>query len=249
MIGRNKRGIRRTSTRVRLAVAAAVLVGGGAASVVAVVASHSSAPTAAQSASYSTDSWGYRQSLSETQALSSAMNGWNTSQNRSLMTLAEMKPMSTFSMTQFHTHPLAVQRGTVIAASRTQIVIKSTNHMLEVWNVNHGTKVLNVGGSQTGMAAMTGGTMGAPNQMGQMSMKVKSVAKGDLVFIFGERVHGELVAQLVLFAAPMKTDPVTAPTATPSMTASPNMNAAPNATSTTPNTTINGTPVVSGTHS
>jgi hypothetical protein len=34
MIGRNKRGIRRASTRVRLAVAAAVLVGGGAAGVV-----------------------------------------------------------------------------------------------------------------------------------------------------------------------------------------------------------------------
>jgi hypothetical protein len=249
MIGRNKRGIRRASMRVRLAIAAAVLVGGGAAGVAAVAVSHSSAPTAAESASYYTDSWGYRQSLSETQALSSAMNGWNTSQNRSLMTLAEMKPMSTFSMTQFHTHTLAVQRGTVVAASKNQIVVKSTNHMLELWNLNHGTKVLNVGGTQTGMAAMTGGTMGSPEQMGQMSMKAKSVAKGDLVFIFGERVHGELVAQLVLFAAPMKTSPVTTPAAMPSMTATPGMTATSNSTSNMPNTTVNGTPSFSGSHS
>ena len=53
MISRNKRGIRRASTRVRLAVAAAVLVGGGAAGVVAVAASHSGA-VAAQSAGYTT---------------------------------------------------------------------------------------------------------------------------------------------------------------------------------------------------
>ncbi len=68
MIGRNKRGIRRASTRVRLAVAAAVLVGGGAAGVAAVAASHN-APVNAASAGY------YRAtSLSETHAMSAAMN-------------------------------------------------------------------------------------------------------------------------------------------------------------------------------
>ena len=70
MIGRNKRGIRRASTRVRLAVAAAVLVGGGAAGVAAVAASHNT-PVNAASAGY------YRHShtpLSETHAMSAAMS-------------------------------------------------------------------------------------------------------------------------------------------------------------------------------
>ena len=69
--------------------------------------------------------------------------------------------MSTFNMTSFHTHMLALQRGTVVATARNEFVIKSSNRMLEVWHLNSGTKLLNVGGSQTGMAAMTGGTMAA----------------------------------------------------------------------------------------
>jgi hypothetical protein len=246
MIGRNKRGIRRASMRIRLGVAAAVLVGGGAAGVVAVVASHSN--TTAQSAGYTT-SMGFRQSLSETQALSSAMNGWDRSPSSSLTTLAEMKPMSTFTMTSFHTHMLALQRGTVVATARNEFVIKSSNRMLELWHLNNGTKLLNVGGSQTGMAAMTGGTMAAS---GHMNTRVKNVAKGDLVFIFGEREHGELVAQLVLFAAPMKPAPTTTPSATPSMTTSPSMTATPSM-SATPSITSSPVPgsngVIMGTHS
>ena len=60
--------------------------------------------------------------------------------------------------------------------------------------------------------------MAMPSHM-HMNMGAKTLAKGDLVFIFGERVHGKLVAQLVLFVAPMKV--TTTPTATPSMTATP----------------------------
>jgi hypothetical protein len=246
MIGRNKRGVRRASMRVRLAVAAALLVGGGAAGVVAVAASHGSATTA-QSAGFTT-AMGSHQKLSETKALSSAMNGWNQSPGRSLSTLAEMTPMRSFNMTPFHTHMLALQRGTVLAAGRNEFVIKSTNRTLELWHVSHGTKFLNVGGSMTGMAAMTGGTMAAG---GQMDAKVKSVTKGDLVFIFGERVHGQLVAQLVLFAAPMKAPaPVVTPSATPSMTTSPGMVAAPNMTA-TPGTMVTPTApaTITGTHS
>ena len=123
MIGSNKRGIRRTATRVRLAVAAAVLVGGGAAGVAAVAASHSGAMTA-QSAGYT------RQALSEPKALSSAMNGWSKSPGRSLTTLSEMTPMRTFNMTAWHHAILAVQRGTVVAAAKKEFVVKSSNHTL-----------------------------------------------------------------------------------------------------------------------
>ena len=253
MIGRNKRGIRRASMRIRLGVAAAVLVGGGAAGVVAVVASHSNAT--AQSAGYTT-SMGFRQSLSETQALSSAMNGWNKNPNQSIRTLTQMTPMRTFNMMPWHTHTIALQRGTVVAAVRDEFVIKSSNHQLELWYVNHGTKIVNVGSNPTGITAMTGGTMAMPSHM-TMNMRTRTLAKGDLVFIFGERVHGNLIAQLVLFVAPTKVTPTATPsmttsptmTATPTTTAKPTTTVAPNAVSTTPNTTINGTPAVSGTKS
>jgi hypothetical protein len=249
MIGRNKRGIRRASTRVRLAVAAAVLVGGGAAGVVALAANHGG-PVAAQSAGYT------RHSLTETQALSSAMNGWNRNPNQSIRTLTQMQPMRTFNMMPWHTHTIALQRGTVVAAVKSEFVIKSSNHQLELWFVNRGTKIVNVGSNPTGITAMTGGTMAMPSHM-TMNMRTRTLAKGDLVFIFGERVHGNLIAQLVLFVAPTKVTPTATPsmttsptmTATPTTTAKPTTTVAPNAVSTTPNTTINGTPAVSGTKS
>jgi hypothetical protein len=43
---------------------------------------------------------------------------------------------------------------------------------------------------------------------------VQGVAKGDLVFVFGEREHHTLKAQLVLFAAPTAVMPTATPTAT-----------------------------------
>ena len=58
-----------------------------------------------------------------------------------------------------------------------------------------------------------------------MEPERKTLAKGDLVFIFGERVHGKLVAQLVLFVAPVKVTPTPTPTATPSITTSPTVTA------------------------
>jgi hypothetical protein len=249
MIGRNKRGIRRATTRVRLAVAAAVLVGGGAVGVVALAANHGG-DVSAQSAGYT------RHTLSETQALSSAMNGWNKNPNQSIRTLTQMTPMRTFNMMPWHTHTIALQRGTVVAAVRDEFVIKSSNHQLELWYVNHGTKIVNVGSNPTGITAMTGGTMAMPSHM-TMNMRTRTLAKGDLVFIFGERVHGNLIAQLVLFVAPTKVTPTATPsmttsptmTATPTTTAKPTTTVAPNAVSTTPNTTINGTPAVSGTKS
>src|SRR6185437_389795 len=167
--------------------------------------------------------------LSETQALSSAMNGWNHSQTRSLTTLTQMTPMRTFDMRSWHRHTIALQRGTVVAAVRNAFVIKSTNHQLELWYVNRGTKFFNVGASSVGMRAMTGGTMAMPGHM-RMNTKTKVLARGDFVFIFGERIKGKLVAQLVLFAAPVKVTPK--PTATPSMTATPTMPATPTAPAT-----------------
>lgn len=239
MTSRSERGIRRASIRLRLAIAVAVLAGGGAAGVVAVAASHNGA-LAAQSAGYS------HRTLTETQALSSAMNGWNRSPSRSLTTLTQMTPMRTFDTMRFHTHTLAVQRGTVLAAARNAIVIKSSNRTLELWYVNRGTKFLNVGASQVGMRAMTGGTMAMPGHT-RMNMKAKALARGDLVFIFGQRLKGKLVAQLVLFVAPVTMMPK--PTATPSMTATPAMTPTAPATPSMTATPTGSAPAFSGNNS
>ena len=216
MTGRNKRA----SLRVRLAVAAAVLVGGGAAAAVG-VATHSNA-VEAQSASYSTQHTG--RTMAYTDAVSSAMNGWSRSPSNSLMTLSHMKPMSTMMTMAWHTHVIAMQRGTVVAESirQKELVVQSKNGKIETWHWNNGTKAVNVGGSSTGMSAMMGGTMSLPSRWGgHLNLKPKAAVKGDMVFVFGEKVKGKLIAQLVLFVTPMKMAPVMTPTATPSMTAAP----------------------------
>lgn len=207
MISRSKRGIRRASTRIRLAVAAAVLVVGGAAGVVAVAANHSG-PVDAASAGYS------HHTPTTQELLSSAMNSWNKSPSKSLSTLTQMQKMQNFETMAWHTHTIAIQRGTVLAAERNAFVIKSANHQLELWNVNKGTKFFNVGPSNVGMRAMTGGTMNFPGDM-RMNMRAKVLARGDFVFIFGLKVNGQLHAQLVLFVAPFNvTTPTPAPTST-----------------------------------
>ena len=254
MIGRNKRGIRRASTRVRVAVAAAVLVGGGAAAAVGIAASNHGTVDAASAGYYT------HHSLSEQHAMSDAMGWWQKSPSTSLSLISQMQPMKNVSTTTWHSHTLVLQRGTVLGETRNEFAIKSSNNQLEIWHVNGGTGILNVGGTSMGMNAMTGGgsMMQMPSHM-RWNMGARKLAAGDFVFIFGEKSHGELVAQLVLFVAPTTTvTPTTTPTATPTMTATPTATptttatptaTATGATSTTPNTTINGTPAVSGTRS
>jgi hypothetical protein len=206
----SKRGMRRASMRVRLAVAAAVLVGGGAAGVVVASASHGGA-AAAESAGFNTG-----RTMSYSSAMSSAMNGWSRSHGTSLMTISHMKPMTNSWTQSWHSHILVIQRGTVVAVGRGEIAVQSGNGTIKVWHVTRKTRTLNVGGTSTGMSAMTGGTMQVPSGW-DMNMTVKGIAKGDLVFVFGEREHHTLKAQLVLFAAPTGTMPTATPTATTPM--------------------------------
>ena len=138
----------------------------------------------------------------------------------------------TNSWTQsWHRHVLVFQRGTVVAVGRGEFAVQSANGTIKVWHVTRGTAVLNVGGTQTGMSAMTGGTMQVPSWW-NMNMTVKGIAKGDLVFVFGEREHHTLKAQLVLFAAPTGTMPTATPTVTPTVTAT-TPTVTPTATTTT----------------
>jgi hypothetical protein len=224
MMNRNRRGSRRTSIQIRLAIAAAVLVGGGAAGVALVASNHGSSQVA-DSAGYTTSS---NQVLSESSAMSSAMNWWNKSQQTSLVVISKMVTIRAISVTTFHDKALVVERGTVIAKDPGEFVTTAMNGDFEIWHFNNGTKFLNVGNSKTGWNAMTGGTMssqGSWNWSNTTNSKwnpsVKTPAKGDLVFIFGERVHGQLDAQLVLFAAPMTTAPTPFPTQTHTVTPTP----------------------------
>ena len=208
----SKRGMSRASMRVRLAVAAAVLVGGGAAGVVALNASHSGAATV-QSAGFSHTEG---RTMSYSGAMSSAMNGWGKSQGTSLMTISHMKPMTNSWTQSWHRHILVLQRGTVVAVGRGEFAVQSTNGTIKIWHVTRKTRTVNVGGTSTGMSAMTGGSMQVPSSW-NMNTGVRHLAVGDLVFVFGDRENHTLKAQLVLFAAPMTTMPTATPSATTTM--------------------------------
>ena len=244
MMNRNRRGSRRTSIQLRLAIAAAVLVGGGAAGV-AVVASNHGSSQVADSAGYNTNANG---PISESAAMSSAMNWWNKSQQTSLVVISKMVTIQAISVTTWHNKALVVERGTVLAKDANEFVTTAMNGKVEIWHANNGTKFLNVGNSKTGWNAMSGGTMsswGSYNWSNKSNSgwnpSVKSLAKGDLVFVFGERVHGQLDAQLVLFAAPMRTAPTPFPTQTRTVTPNPTVTvtAIPTAI---PTATVSATP-------
>jgi hypothetical protein len=244
----SKRGISRASMRVRLAVAAAVLAGGGAAAVVAVDASHGGTVTAESAGYFQTAG----RTLSYTGAMSSAVKGWSMSPSTSLMTISHMKPVTSSWTQAWHRVVLVIQRGTVVAVGRGEFAVRSANGTIKIWHVNRGTDIKNVGGTSTGMSAMTGGTMRMPSWR-SMNTKVRGVATGDLAFVFGEREGRTLKAQLVLFAAPAATMPtatpsMTTPAATPTMTATATVTAT--ATTTTPAMAPTGTAsTFSGKHS
>ena len=236
----SKRGMRGTSMRLRVAVAAAVLAGGGAAGTVALSAGHDSAVTAAPAGFVQSGS----RTLSYSSAISSAMKTWDTSPGTSLRTISRMEQINNYWTQSWHHVILFFQRGQVVATGKNEFAVRSADGKLEIWHTSGKTAILNVGGTSTGMSAMTGGSvnMRVPSWWA-MNTKTKGLAKGDLVFVFGERENHTLKAQLVLFAAPTATAtrPAAAPTATPTAPAP--------TTTTAPAVAPAGTvPTVSGTH-
>jgi hypothetical protein len=195
-----------------------VLAGGGAAGVVAVSVSHSHSDAATvQSAGFSRASG---RTMSYTSALPSAVKGWSKSPSKSLTTISHMKPVVNYWTQSWHHAIIVIQRGTVVAVGKREFAVKSANGTIKIWHVNGSTKTKNVGGNSTGMSAMTGGTTKVPSRW-TLNTKAKSIAKGDLVFFFGEREGNTLEAQLVLFAAPATTTrrPLATPTPTRTATA------------------------------
>jgi hypothetical protein len=205
----SKRGMRGMSMRVRVGVAAAVLASGGAAGAVVLSAGHGSAVNA-ESAGFIQSS----QTLSYSSAISSAMKTWDTSPSTSLRTLTHMQQINNYWTQSWHHVTLFFQRGKVVATGRNEFVVRSADGKLEIWHISGKTAVLNVGGTSMGMSAMTGGSvnMRVPSWW-TMDTRVRGLARGDLVFVFGEREGQTLKAQLVLFAAPTET-PAPGPTTT-----------------------------------
>jgi hypothetical protein len=233
----SKRGNRGPALHVRLAVAAAVVAGGGATAVVAVNAGQSG-PLAAQAAGYYQTA--SSRTMSYSSAMSATMNGWSQRHpGASLTTLSRMRPLTSSWTESWHRVTLVLQRGTVLAVSRHELVVRSANGKIDLWHVNGGTKTLNVSGSPLGMSAMTGG---AQVPWKHSDTKATGVARGDVVFVFGERENRTLKAQLVLFAAPAMTK--ARPTALPSAT----MTSARAMPRPAKPVIIGTQPVVSGTH-
>ncbi len=232
----SKRGMRGMSMRVRVGVAAAVLASGGAAGAVVLSAGHGSAVNA--------ESAGFIQSsgtLSYSSAISSAMKTWDSSPSTSLRTLSHMQQINNYWTQSWHHVTLFFQRGKVVATGKHEFAVRSANGKLEVWHITGKTAVLNVGGTSMGMSAMTGGSvnMRVPSWW-VMDTKTRGLAKGDFVFVFGEREGQTLKAQLVLFAAP---------TTAPAPGSTTTLPAAPAAPAHAPAVAPGGTvPTVSGTH-
>lgn len=319
MISRSRRGNRQASMKARLGIATAVLIGGGAVGVAAVAASNQGpATTTEQTAGFMLN---FHHRISERTALSSALNTWASSQQRSMNTLAQMVPMRDFSQVWgSHRTMYAAQRGVVVLATHRFLLVKSANGQMHLWWLSAATHVKNVAASATGLIAMTGNNMaamqammhrnmapasmamaGSGNAAAQMSAPAtrpatvtilsgnevitititgmsasvtvapagtstppamtapastptptstatqpaftatRHVARGDLVFIVGARVHGMLVAKLVLFSLPATVMPTAG--ATPPATTS----VAPTtAVSSTPGAPTNSGPSFSG---
>ena len=149
----SKRGMRRASMRVRLAVAAAVLVGGGAAGVVVASASHGGA-AAAESAGFThrpDDELLQRHVLGDERLEQIARHVAHDD-------LAHEADDQLPGRSRGTRHILVIQRGTVVAVGRDEFAVQSANGTIKVWHVTRKTATLNVGGTSTGMSAMTGGT-------------------------------------------------------------------------------------------
>ena len=173
MKSRSRRGNRQAAMKARLGIATAVLVGGGAIGVAAVAAAnHGTAATTAQSAGFTLN---FHHTISEQQALSSALSTWGQSQQKSMTTLAEMAPMRTFNQFWSHRTEFAAQRGVVVLATKKFLLVKSADRQLHLWWLNGATKVRNVGASATGMAAMTGNDAAATAAMKTNNMAPAAV--------------------------------------------------------------------------
>ena len=231
MIGRNRRGNRQASLKARLGIATAVLVGGSAVAVAAVAAaSHSPAKTTAESAGFTLN---FHHTISEQTALSTALDFWGRSQQKSMTTLAEMAPMRTFSQVWQHHTEFAVQRGIVVLATHRFLLVKSANGGLHLWWITGGTRFKNVSTTATGMAAMTGSTTAA-----RAAMVTSNMTPAATVMAGSTAVVNQMAAPVV------KPTTITVSTGTETITIT---ITSATATVTTPTTTATVTPTATPT--
>lgn len=279
MIGRNRRGDRRASWKMRVSIAAAVLAGGGAIGAVAIAANGGSASTAAQSAGYNYATGGGNSGggnwMSPQQGFTQVFTSTTVSVTNTISVIHQIQPFSnTWNGWQGKTQ-FAAQRGIVVAViPHKAVAVRSANGKVEWWGLTGGTKLINVGGNSMGIQALRGwSSMNGGNGNGWQnwygSWNNKTLKKGDVVFIAGIKVRGVLFAKVILFAHPrsfsnMRSLPFSYNTGmTPSFSSVPStfsngmtsntFNATNGVATTTPSganqTVVNGQVVESGTNS
>lgn len=246
MSSRNRRGNRQAGMKARLGIATAVLVGGGAVGVAAIAASHSPATTTAQSAGFTLN---FHHTISEQQALSSALGTWSSSQQKSMTTLAQMAPMRTFSQFWSHRTEFAAQRGVVVLATKKFLLVRSADKQLHLWWLDGATKVKNVSASATGMVAMTGNNVAAHTAMTTGSTVQAAVAMAGSTAAVNQMTApvtkpttitvdtgNQVITITITTTTATVTQPVTTTTTVPVVTATPTATAtvaaAPTATAT-----------------
>jgi hypothetical protein len=147
------------------ALAAAALAGGAAITVAAVAASSHGARPAAQPAAYAV------RSTSEGTMLGSAIRDWNSSRQGTYSQLAQLTGVRGYSQAADHGQTLDIQRGIVVLATSSFLILESANGSLHLWLLSAGTQVQDVSGSAAGTEAMTANA----------SATQQALASGDLV--------------------------------------------------------------------
>ena len=89
-----------------------------------------------------------------------------------------MQQINNYWTQPWHHVTLVFQRGKVVAAGKNEFAVRSANGTIKVWHVNGETKTKNVGGTATGMSAMTGGSNMQVPSWWTMDTRTTRIAQG-----------------------------------------------------------------------
>jgi hypothetical protein len=178
MMGRNRRrpaGRGGSSLRARLGIATAVVVGGGAIGAVAVATAGHTTVSSARAAGYSSH---YQPSSNQANALATALSDYSESHAQAFSMFSHLTNTGRETEMWHGRSKFAFERGAVVLATRKFAVIRAANGTFNVWWLSRGTKVINVAGSMTGTAALTGSTSAASQAMAGQTQPATSIMTG-----------------------------------------------------------------------
>jgi hypothetical protein len=164
---RYRRG-RRSVLKTRAGLAAAVLACGaiaaGTIAAVAATGAGRAAGTAVSPAAYTA------RSGSEGTVLSSALGNWYKSRQTSYSELASLTQAQGYSQTSHQGQTLDIQRGIVVLATSSYLILQSANGSLHLWLLSSGTQIQNVAGTTAGTMALTASSSATQQAMASGNM-------------------------------------------------------------------------------